>query len=40
MNLNIVNKPNTVANKRYNKCGYACSLKQLQSLYTFVLTDS
>ena len=22
-------------NKRYNKCGYACSLKHLKSLYTF-----
>jgi len=27
-------------NKRYSKCGYACSLKHLKSLYTFVLADS
>ena len=30
----------TFANKRYSKCGYACSLKHLKSLYTFVLADS
>ena len=24
----------------YNKCGYACSLKHLKSLHTFVLADS
>jgi hypothetical protein len=24
-------------NKRYSKCGYACSLKHLESLPTFVL---
>jgi len=28
------------ANKRYNKCGFACSLKHLKSLHTFVLADS
>ena len=27
-------------NKRYSKCGYACSLKHLKSLPTFVLADS
>ena len=27
-------------NKRYSKCGYACSLKHLKSLHTFVLADS
>jgi len=25
-----------VGNKRYSKCGYACSLKHLKSLSTFV----
>ncbi len=30
----------TNANKRNSKCGYACSLKHLKSLYTFVLVDS
>jgi hypothetical protein len=29
-----------VPNKRYSKCGFACSLKHLKSLYTFVLADS
>ena len=28
------------ANKRYSKCGFACSLKQLKSLHTFLLADS
>ncbi len=27
-------------NKRYSKCGFACSLKHLESLHTFVLADS
>ncbi len=27
-------------NKRYSKCGFACSLKHLKSLHTFVLVDS
>ncbi len=31
---------NTAANKRYSKCGFACSLKHLKSLHTFVLADS
>jgi hypothetical protein len=26
-------------NKRYSKCGVACSLKHLKSLHTFVLAD-
>ena len=26
--------------KRYSKCGFACSLKHLKSLHTFVLADS
>jgi len=31
---------NTVADKGYSKCGFACSLKHLKSLHTFVLADS
>ncbi len=31
---------NTTANKRYSKCGVACLLKHLKSIYTFVLADS
>jgi hypothetical protein len=27
-------------NKRYSKCGVACSMKHLKSLHTFVLADS
>jgi hypothetical protein len=27
-------------NKRYNKCGYACLLKHLKALHTFLLADS
>ena len=30
-------KRKTTANKRYSKCGFACSLKHLESLNTFVL---
>jgi hypothetical protein len=29
-----------IANKRYSKCGFACSLKHLETLHTFVLADS
>jgi hypothetical protein len=29
-----------VANKRYSKCGFACSLKHLECLLTFMLADS
>ena len=28
------------ANKRYSKCGFACSLKHWESIHTFVLADS
>ena len=30
----------TAGNKRYSKCGFASSLKHLESLHTFVLADS
>jgi len=30
----------TAYNKRYSKCGYACWLRHLKSLHTFVLADS
>jgi len=33
-------KRKAAANKRYSKCGFACSLKHLKSLSTFVLADS
>lgn len=33
-------KKTTGANKRYSKCGFACSLKHWKSLHTFVLVDS
>jgi hypothetical protein len=33
-------KGTTGYNKRYSKCGYACWLKHLKSLFTFVLADS
>jgi hypothetical protein len=33
-------KTKAAYNKRYSKCGYACSLKHLESLHTFVLADS
>jgi hypothetical protein len=29
----------TIAIKRYTKCGYACSMNHLRTLYTFVLAD-
>jgi hypothetical protein len=35
-----VKKKQPAANKRYSKCGFACKLKHLKSLYTFVLADS
>ena len=36
----FMTKINTFANKRYSKCGFACSLKHLKSLHAFVLADS
>jgi hypothetical protein len=36
----LIREGNTGTNKRYSKCGYACSLKNLESLHTFVLADS
>jgi len=41
--LEIINSyENELCNKhkRYSKCGFACSLKHLKSLFTFVLADS
>jgi hypothetical protein len=38
--LGLCMKRKPAHNKRYSKCGYACSLKHLKSLYTFVLADS
>jgi hypothetical protein len=29
-----------VHNKHYSKCGFACSLKHLETLHTFVQVDS
>ena len=36
----LLKKGKPAGNKRYNKCGYSCSLKHLKSLPTFVLADS
>jgi len=38
--LKYVDKKARTANKRYSKCAFACSLKHLQSLHTFVLADN
>ena len=40
INLTRLKKRKPIANKRYSKCGFSCSLKQLKSLHTFVLADS
>ena len=40
INLTRLKKRKPIANKRYSKCGFSCSLKHLKSLFTFVLADS
>jgi hypothetical protein len=40
MEINLADEIIVADNKRYCKCGFACSLKHLKSLHTFVLVGS